>query len=98
MNNLPTWDEINPINKPIKQFFQDLETYFKVKSIPVMRKHSLLDKLVRDPVKLTYDAAIKAVIINPAIIGDNAERLQLAENRYINRKNWLIKRYHGPQQ
>ena len=87
MNNLPIWDRINPINKLIRQFFKDLETYFKAKGIAIIRKHSLLDKLVRYPAKLAYDAAIGVVIINLVIEGNDAVRLQLAEDRYTNRKN-----------
>ena len=98
MNNLLIWDRINPINKLIRQFFKDLETYFKAKGIAIIRKHSLLDKLVRYPAKLAYDAAIGVAIVNPVIEGNDAVRLQLAEDRYTNRKNWLIERYHGPQQ
>ena len=102
MNHLQTYNGTDPIGSPIRDFFQELETYFEAKGIAVVCKHSLLDKLIRDPAKLEYDAAIGRAgagnIANPPIIGNPAGQLQVAEDRYTNRKNWLIARFHGVEE
>src|SRR5690349_18926775 len=99
MNHLQTYDGTDTIGFPIRTFFQELETYFEAKVTPISRKHSLLDKLIRDPAKMDYDNAIGAVngIPNPVIAGTDEEKIQLFEDRYTNRKNWLIARYHGAE-
>jgi hypothetical protein len=102
MNHLQTYDGTDPIGSPIRDFFQELETYFEAKGTAVARKHSLLDKLIRDPAKLEYEAAIGRAgagnIANPPVVGTPAEQLQLAEDRYTNCKNWLIARFHGAEE
>lgn len=82
MNHLVTYDGTDPIRHPIREFFQELETFFEAKGTATARKHSLLDKLIRNPAKMEYDAAIGVAggIANPALQGTPDKILQQQED------------------
>src|SRR3954466_11534366 len=108
------YDGTNSLQYPIHQFFQQLNTYIQAKGIPPNRQCGLLDSLIIEPASIPYQDALTAdppIIAQPAIPAQPgldapaaaaANAWQAIETAYrtlfTNRKNWLIARYHGPNE
>ncbi len=94
-----TWNGTDTIGKPIQKFFEKLEQWFESKNTLTARRWVILDTRIERPAKHDYDAAILAGgIVNtpyPDQAADVGGILRTDNERYVNRKNWLINRYHG---